>query len=69
MGIRTLVDVISLAVASLATSMVEVGVEWRARQQAPPKSFFMFLVCCGFFAASPRGEKSLSPLVGGFFSY
>lgn len=69
MGILAMVDVISLSVACLATSMVEVGLGWRAPQQASPKSFFMFLVCCGFFAASPRGEKSLSPLVGGFFSY
>lgn len=50
MGILAMVDVISLTVASLATSMVEVGVERRAPQQAPPKSFFVFLVFCGFFA-------------------
>ena len=45
MGIRTLVDVISLTVARLVTSMVEVGVGWRAPQQAPPIKFWMSKHC------------------------
>ena len=78
MGILAMVDVIIVLAVSLATSMVEVGVEWRTPQQTPPINFFYFLVCFvletavtvsrfNFLAVSPRGEKVLRPLVRGLF--
>ena len=67
MGILAMVDVIIVLAVRLATSMVEVGVEWRAPQPTPPINFFCFLVCCNPFAVSPRGEKVLRPLVRGLF--
>ena len=78
MGILAMVDVIIVLAARLATSMVEVGVEWRAPQHTPPINFFCFLVCfvletaatvscVNFLAVSPRGEKVLRPLVRGLF--
>ena len=67
MGILAMVDVIIVLAVRLATSMVEVGVEWRALQRDPSPKIFNVLVCCNPFAVSPRGEKVLRPLVRGLF--